>query len=238
MISILMPLFNGVEFFNDSIKSIFDQTYTDWELLIGVNGHGAIEATQIFNKLKKYNDLRVKYSFFSFKSKTLTLNKLAAKAKYNYICTLDVDDYWEKNKLEKQLKLITKYDIVGTNCEYFGTRDGSPAIFLGKLSPAMFSYQNPMINSSIMLKKEDAHWDIEWEGLDDYNLWIDLLNKNKTFYNIPECLTKHRVHKRSFFNQNNNDELAKKLKLEKMIKLTDEDYIKLYDIMDNKKWEL
>jgi glycosyltransferase involved in cell wall biosynthesis len=40
-ISVLIRLYNGVEYLSDSLKSVLDQTFTDWELLIGVNGHGA-----------------------------------------------------------------------------------------------------------------------------------------------------------------------------------------------------
>jgi len=39
MISILMPIYNGIEFINESVPSILQQTYGEWELLIGINGH-------------------------------------------------------------------------------------------------------------------------------------------------------------------------------------------------------
>jgi len=39
MISILMPIYNGIEFINESVSSILEQTYDKWELLIGINGH-------------------------------------------------------------------------------------------------------------------------------------------------------------------------------------------------------
>jgi glycosyltransferase involved in cell wall biosynthesis len=39
MISILMPIYNGIEFISDSIISIINQSFGEWELIIGVNGH-------------------------------------------------------------------------------------------------------------------------------------------------------------------------------------------------------
>ena len=39
MISILMPIYNGIEYINESVSSVLDQTYGDWELIIGINGH-------------------------------------------------------------------------------------------------------------------------------------------------------------------------------------------------------
>jgi len=38
MISILMPIKNGIDFLNESVESILQQTYTQWELIIGING--------------------------------------------------------------------------------------------------------------------------------------------------------------------------------------------------------
>jgi len=38
MISILIPIYNGIEFIDDSVSSVLSQTYDKWELLIGVNG--------------------------------------------------------------------------------------------------------------------------------------------------------------------------------------------------------
>ena len=39
MISILIPIYNGVEFIEESVSSVLNQTYDQWELLIGINGH-------------------------------------------------------------------------------------------------------------------------------------------------------------------------------------------------------
>jgi len=40
MITILIPLYNGIEYLPEAIQSILSQTYTSWKLLIGINGHG------------------------------------------------------------------------------------------------------------------------------------------------------------------------------------------------------
>jgi teichuronic acid biosynthesis glycosyltransferase TuaG len=237
MISILMPLYNGAEFLDDSVNSVIAQTHKDWELLIGINGHEDDKANAIANKIKSFNDPRVKPIFCIKKGKSGTLNELVPYTKNKIICLLDVDDFWMETKLEQQLLFIDKYDVVGSDAKYFGDRVGSPGLFLGKLSELMFSWQNPIINSAIMMKKRDAHWDENWEGIDDYNLTIDLLKKEKTFYNVPQVLVFHRLHDSSFFN-NKNDELADKLRKEKIPKLTDEEYQNLMTILEQKDWKL
>ena len=38
MISILMPIYNGIEFIDESVGSVLCQTFSEWELIIGING--------------------------------------------------------------------------------------------------------------------------------------------------------------------------------------------------------
>jgi glycosyltransferase involved in cell wall biosynthesis len=237
MISILMPLHNGVNFIQLSVNSVIGQTYKDWELLIGVNGLSPNRVRRVLWEMTRIKDKRITVSIFPEKGKVKTLNKLAQLAKYDHICLLDVDDYWFEQKLEKQLPLAQKYDVVGSDAEYFGEQTNSPLLFLGQLTLPMFTYQNPLINSSVMLKKADAQWCEAWEGLDDYNLWVHLLGKQKTFYNVPEILVKHRIHDKSAFNHINGD-LSAKLKEEKLPKLNEQEWSDLSRIMDKKEWKL
>ena len=54
-----------------------------------------------------------------------------------------------------------------------------------------------------MIKKNIAFWN-ENCIIEDYLLWNSLKKKNYKFYNIPEILTYHRIHKDSFFNSKNS----------------------------------
>ena len=51
-ISILIPLYNGIEFLETSISSIKNQTYPHWEVIIGINGHQ--QESEIFKEAQKY----------------------------------------------------------------------------------------------------------------------------------------------------------------------------------------
>lgn len=245
MISILMPIFNGLQFLTDSVTSVINQSLKDWELLIGINGYFDAEDNLLSYQdaihslyLKQFQDNpKIKTFFYPFKGKTKTLNALVSEAKYDLICLLDVDDYWFPEKLKKQIKFSEVYDVVGSDISYFGEKLGTPSLFLGRLNPKMFAFQNPMVNSAAMLHKQNAIWNESWEGLDDYNLWISLLKKDKIFYNIPEILVNHRVHHASYYN-NSNEEKRKNLLENQIEKLTEQDYVELGNIMDSKNWEL
>lgn len=237
-VSILLCVHNGIEFLHNSIKSIIMQTHKDWELLIGINGLPIDKSSKIIKSINKLNDRRIRAIIYLDRGKCKTLNALIKEAKYNIIALIDVDDIWSKNKLATQLKYIEKYDVVGSNCQYFGDRimDG-PDIFLGELSKKMFTFQNPVVNSSVIMKKNNINWNEDWEGLDDYNLWIDLLNKDKTFYNVSDILTYHRIHEKSFYH-NFNKSLGEKLLEDKIEKITEEERVALGEILDNKNWIL
>ena len=60
MISILMPIYNGTEYLEESVGSILKQSYDHWELLIGINGHE--KESSVYQIAKKYEttDKRIK----------------------------------------------------------------------------------------------------------------------------------------------------------------------------------
>ena len=64
MISILIPIYNGVEFIDESVMSVINQTYTEWELLIGINGHP--ENSSVFITAKEYENKSNKIRVFDF----------------------------------------------------------------------------------------------------------------------------------------------------------------------------
>jgi len=206
MISILMPVYNGVEYINDSIKSVDFQTFTEWELIIGVNGHP--KSSGVYQTATKYSSDKISVRDFpELRGKSVTLNKLLILAKYDIICLIDVDDIWAPEKLMSQMPYIDKYDIVGTNCQYFGESEISPPLCMGDIGISQFSWANSIINSSSMINRRGRgiYWDSSWDGVEDYDLWIRLAREGWTFFNINTVLVKHRIHKDSFFNTKNRE---------------------------------
>ena len=212
MISILMPIYNGIEFIEESISTIKYQKYKNWELIIGINGHP--ENSEVYQIAKTYENEKIKvYDMVEIKGKSNALNKMLDYCSYNWICLLDVDDKWLPNKLETQLPFMNDYDIIGTNCKYFGNRNGYPKIPLGDLSNHNFLSGNPIINSSCLIKKELCFWDGSL-SLEDYDLWLRLWKQGKKFYNVESVEVLHRLHNESAFNAKGNhlkvNELKKK----------------------------
>lgn len=218
-----MPIYNGVEFLKDSLPSIIEQTYTDWELLIGVNGHpeNSIVYKNIINHINfinikfssKYKDKIRIFDFYTIKGKANTLNEMIKYCSYNYIALLDVDDIWSIEKLKIQSYFLEKFDVIGTLCEYLvnNKKQKGPLLPIGDISQFNFFKVNPIINSSVIIKKELAYWNPMWEGIEDYELWLKLKKQNKKFYNCPFSLVIHRLHNNSAFNAKGNQNLVTNL---------------------------
>ena len=151
MISILIPIYNGIEFIEESVSSILNQTYDKWELIIGINGHP--QNSEIYKIAKKYENqalgkIRV-FDFYTIRGKSNTLNEMIKYCNYNYIALLDVDDIWHAQKLESQSYHLDNYDIIGSNCIWIGDRAGViPQIPGGDISDFNFFLVNPIINLS------------------------------------------------------------------------------------------
>lgn len=207
-----MPIYNGIEFIDESVSTILYQTYENWELIIGINGHP--KESNVYNIAKEYEkkDNRIKVvDYYNINGKSNTLNEMLKDSNYDWISLLDVDDKWLPNKLNSQIPYTEHYDVIGTNCKYFGNLNISPKLPLYDLKHFNFLHFNPIINSSCLIKKELCNWNNKEDGVEDYDLWLNLWKKNKRFYNVSSIEVLHRIHTSSAFNAKGNNLKVKNL---------------------------
>jgi glycosyltransferase involved in cell wall biosynthesis len=213
MISILIPIYNGIDFICESVSSVLRQTYGEWELIIGINGHP--KDSSVYKIAKEYEKMTSKIrvlDLYEIKGKSNALNEMIKHCSFNYVAILDVDDIWHEQKLELQAQMLNKFDVIGSNCVWFGDRPGIvPYIPVGDISNYDFSSVNPIINSSSVIRKELCYW--KENGIEDYDLWLRLRNQNKKFFNFKEILVKHRIHNASAFNSKGNNDKVDNLLL-------------------------
>ena len=116
LVSIVMPSYNTADYIEETIQSVLNQTYTNWELLI-VDDCSSDNTLQI---LDKYRDDRIKI-FVNEQNDgaSISRNKALREAKGQWIAFLDSDDLWSKEKLEKQIRFMEKngYAFSYTNYE-------------------------------------------------------------------------------------------------------------------------
>ncbi len=205
MISVILATYNGEKYLHLAIESVLNQSFKDFELLIGFNGT-TDNSKGIANS---YNDSRIRVFDYDDKGKSKTLNKLLNQCKYEWIALQDDDDIWLSSKLEKQIKLIDDNDVIGTFISYIDY-NGSIISDLNlsytdlEIKKKSLSGDNQIANSSSLFKKIDAEeiggWREEFEGIEDYDFWLRLMRNDKKFINIPEKLVLHRLHNNSNFN--------------------------------------
>ena len=210
MISILMPVYNGIEFIHESASSILNQDFDKWELIIGVNGHPP--NSDVYHIAKKYESDKVRVMDLHYiKGKANALNEMIKFCNYDYVSLLDVDDLWLPNKLSKQMIYMDFFDVIGTRCMYFGDLEGTvPNIPVGNLikNKVDFLNANPIINSSCVVRKDLCYWEDALNGVEDYDMWLRLWKQGKFFYNCDDVLVKHRIHKSSAFNAKGNNNMV------------------------------
>jgi glycosyltransferase involved in cell wall biosynthesis len=211
MISILLATHNGHKFIEKSINSILNQTFGKFELLIGLNGENEITK----NILENYNDERIKiFDYGDDKGKSKTLNKLLQLSKYDWIAIQDDDDIWLPNKLEKQIELISDFDVIGTLIKYISESDeiiGMPNLSTNQdeIKSKSLAGDNNLANTSVIFKKECAievnGWSTNLDGIEDFDFWLKLIRNDKKIINIDEVLVLHRLHSKSNFNTKKHD---------------------------------
>lgn len=111
MISIVIPLYNKEKQIKNTLKSIFNQTFQDYEIVI-VNDGSTDKSVEI---VKRINDTRIRLIEQKNQGVSVARNTGIKEAKYEYIALLDADDEWKPNYLETQVDLIYSYP----NCSVF-----------------------------------------------------------------------------------------------------------------------
>jgi len=118
MISVIIPTYNRAHLIERSIKSVLNQTYKDFELLI--IDDGSTDNTE--EVVARFDDERIRYIKCEENGgASKARNRGIAEAQYEYIAFQDSDDEWHADKLEKQMKAMEEAseDVGLVYCEYF-----------------------------------------------------------------------------------------------------------------------
>lgn len=200
LVSIIIPVYNAEKFLADTINTVLDQTYTNWELIL-VNDCSKDKSLDIINKYVK-KDKRIRlYNNETNSKAAISRNNGIKLAKGKYICFLDSDDKWEKEKLEKQLKFMKKFD-----CEFSFTSyefADEKCIPNGKQVhvPKKINYKQALKNTTIWtstvmfdmtkLSKKDIYMPNVARGQDTATWW-KVLKKIDYAYGLDEILSYYR----------------------------------------------
>ena len=197
-IDIILPNFKSSKFLNQTLKSILEQTYKNWRLVI-IDDCSDLKTINILKKYTK--DKRIKI-FWLKKNKGAGFcrNYAIKKTKSPYIAFIDSDDIWKKNKLKNQINFMTKnnYSFTYTFYETFGERK---KIIIPPLKFNFLSFiHNTSIATSTMMVKRSEIKNIKFTNTkicEDYFFKCKLLKKVNYAFCLNKFLTKYRIRKNS-----------------------------------------
>ncbi|MEH6955594.1 glycosyltransferase family 2 protein [Neobacillus drentensis] len=203
LVSILTPSFNTGKFIAETIKSVLNQTYQNWEMLI-VDDCSTDNSIEV---IKSFNDNRIKLFINKNNSgAAISRNYALKEAKGKWIAFLDSDDIWDYKKLEKQITFMktnnyhftyTNYIEINENSESIGKLITGPKI-LNKRSINNFCYPGCL---TVMYNSEQIGL-IQIENLpknNDYAIWLKAIKKADC-YLLPETLASYRKRSGSISN--------------------------------------
>lgn len=206
-VSVIVPTYNRADLIRDSIDSVLNQTFQDFEIV--VIDDGSTDNTK--NIVEEYSDSRIKYFYQKNAGLNAARNSGIRESCGKYIAYIDSDDIWEPTKLEKQVRVLEKFPDVGL--VYCGSslidENGSPAGKRPLISHRGYVFEkiikyNFLYNGSIVLFRRDCLekvglFDEQTVRMTDWEFYLRFAIYYK-FYGIPEYLIKYRVHNKTMTN--------------------------------------
>ena len=165
-ISIIMPCFNAQDTIKDTINSVIDQSYKNWELIIYDDASTDNTRLILDNYLRVDSRIRVYYNHINL-GPGVNRNRAIEQSNGDFITFLDSDDLWDKNKLLVQLNFMIDKKIIFSHhaYKYFTSNELGKDSFSNKvfksitinkfkfLSERGFGYCNTFMISSTIKKK-------------------------------------------------------------------------------------
>lgn len=193
LVSIIMPSYNTAQYIGESISSVLNQTYSNWELII-VDDCSTDNTDEIITAIK---DKRIRYLKNEKNSgAAVSRNRALREAKGKWIAFLDSDDLWDKDKLEKQIKFMEESDYKFTYTDYRIKLNGKwlPYVYTGPNKVNERKIKDYCYFSTITVI-----YDREYVGLiqiepvkknNDYAMWVKIIKKTPC-YRFPMCLSSY-----------------------------------------------
>jgi len=197
-VDIILPNYNSSEFIDKTIRSVINQSFTDWRLII-IDDFSDIKTRK---KIKKYEKLKKIKIHWLKKNKGAAYCRNLAINKSNsvYLAFIDSDDIWGKNKLKSQIKFMknNNYEFSYTYYKSFGIKSKKirPPF---KLNFNSF-VKNTSIATSTMIVKRKIAKNIKFtntEICEDYYFKCKILKKIKFAYCLKQYLTNYRIRENS-----------------------------------------
>ena len=198
LVTIITPSYNSAKLITLTINSVINQSYSAWELII-VDDCSTDNSCEIIQSFID-SDSRIKLIKQDQNAGAAAARNTGIEhAKGQFIAFLDSDDYWHREKLEKQLKYFEQYDVDVVFSEYY--RFNSSGI-IGKVSvPQQEINFNDLLKGNCIgnltgIYNFKKHFETRQRkvGAEDYLFWLEIFSKqNVKGIGVSEPLAYYRV---------------------------------------------
>ena len=200
-IDIIIPNYNKSQYLEECINSVVNQTFKNWKLYIvdDFSNDNSLQVIEKYNTLNNINIIKLKKN----KGPAFCRNLGVRISSSPYISFLDSDDFWVKNKLEKQITFMIKNKFNFTFSDYYwfkniNSKDCKSTKISSSLSFREF-LKNSSINSSTMILKRNVTKNTRFKNVkhEDYLFKCDILRSGVVAYKINDKLAYYRIIKTS-----------------------------------------
>jgi len=204
LVSIIVPCYKQAHFLNESLQSVLDQTYVDWECII-VND-GSPDNTESIAQQWCEKDNRFTYLYKENGGLPSARNEGVKSSKGEFIVALDSDDILHSDFLTQLVPELKSNDNLGiVSCyRYFFSKNKSNIIKEYKASGSTYRdlmFENKLMPSSLYRKKcweEVGGYDESMiKGFEDWEFWINITKRGWEFKFVEEFLFYYRKAKKS-----------------------------------------
>ncbi|WP_348709015.1 glycosyltransferase family 2 protein [uncultured Pseudoalteromonas sp.] len=199
-VSIIMPAYNAGDFIAESIESVINQEFVDWELII-VNDNSkdnTVEVVTPYLADERINLINNSVNLGGAASRNVAIKE----SKGRYIAFLDSDDLWFKDKLGSHIEFMTKNEIGFTYSNYYQFHGDESNTLI--TAPNKVNYDQMLLSNFIgclTVVYDTAMFGKfyfpETKKRHDFALWLNMLKKFDYAYNVGFSLARYRVHSAS-----------------------------------------
>jgi glycosyltransferase involved in cell wall biosynthesis len=208
-VSIIIPAYNAMKYLPETLNSVWQQTFCDYEILIVNDGSSdniedwVAQVSQIQN-LQIQNSRSLKLISQPNQGQSSARNRGIESAQGEYIVFLDADDLWEPSKLEKEVYYLDNNPNIGLVYSWTAIIDINGKLTGRVMKPSwdgnIFSQlllRNIIDNSSVMVRRncfdEVGLFDNSLRFNEDWEMWIRIASRYE-FASTKEILVYYRHH--------------------------------------------
>lgn len=215
MVSVVIPCYNQAVYLSETLDSVLEQTYQDWEIVL-VND-GSPDNTEEVAKMYMEKDDRIRYVYKENGGLSSARNVGIHEAKGQYILPLDSDDIIKPTYMELAMQVFEKnpsYKVVYCQGMLFG-KINYPWKSQKWRSYKSLLARNPFFCSAFFRKSDclaaGGYDENMRTGFEDWEFFIRLLDEYDTVYQIPQALFYYRVKNQSMLTQATHKDVAPRI---------------------------